>query len=166
VDGLKTGHTEAAGYCLVGTALRNQRRWIAVVLGAEDERSREEAVLTLLNYAFAAYQPVQLLDQQGGLTAVPVYFGEVDEVLLQAQGPVNVVVPTGREKDVVTEFLLSPYYEAPIELGQAMGVATVTLDNRPLADVSLVAMSTIKPGGWWKRLTDSFRLQLQQLRGE
>ena len=162
VDGLKTGHTEEAGYCLVGSALRNGHRWIAVVLGAKDEQSREQAVLALLDYGFAAYQPLQMLDQQGGITSAPVYLGEVDQVLLQTQGTVNLVVPVGREQDVVTEFLLSPYYRAPIAVGQAMGIATLSLDNKPLADVPLVAMSSIKQGSWWKRFTDGIKLRLRQ----
>jgi D-alanyl-D-alanine carboxypeptidase (penicillin-binding protein 5/6) len=164
VDGLKTGHTEAAGYCLVGSAERNGQRWIAVVLGSKDERSRENAVQSLLDFGFAAYQPVQTLDQQGGLATAQVYLGEVDEVLLQAEHAVNIVVPHGRESDVVVDMQLSPYYLAPIEIGQAMGIATLTLDNKQLADVSLVSMSSIKRGGLWKRFTDSVSLKWREFR--
>ena len=164
VDGLKTGHTEAAGYCLVGSAIRDGRRWIAVVLGAEDERSRENAVQALLDYAFAAYVPFRTLDEQGGLASVPVYKGEVDEVLLKAAQAVNIVVPTGREKDVAVELQLSPYYQAPIEIGQAMGVATLSLDGSHLADVSLISMSTIKKGGLWKQFIDGMSLRWREFR--
>ena len=163
VDGLKTGHTEAAGYCLVGSAKRNGQRWIAVVLGSSDERSREEAVLSLLDFAFNAYKPVRLLDQQGGLASVAVYHGEVDEVLLQANGGIDLVVPAGRQNDVSTEFQLSPYYLAPIEIGQSMGVAVLSLDNKTLANVPLIAMSNIKSGGIWKNLIDSVKLQIREL---
>lgn len=162
VDGLKTGHTNAAGYCLVGSAVRGDQRWIAVVLGSRDKPSREQAVLSLLNFAFASYRPVQLLDQQGGLANAKVYFGEVDDVLFRAERPVNVVVPIGREKEVVTEFRLSPYYTAPIKLGQRIGVATVSLDAKPIADVPLIAMSTIKRGNWWKRLGDGIGLRWRE----
>lgn len=164
VDGLKTGHTEAAGYCLVGSAERDGQRWIAVVMGSTDERTREKAVLDLLDYAFVAYQPVKMLDQQGGLASATVYFGEVDDVLFQAETAVNVVVPTGREADVTTELLLSPYYTAPIEVGQRMGVATLSLDSKPIADVPLIAMSTIKEGGLWKQFTDGIRLRWRNFR--
>ncbi|MEM7357680.1 MAG: D-alanyl-D-alanine carboxypeptidase family protein [Pseudomonadota bacterium] len=164
VDGLKTGHTEAAGYCLVGSAEREGKRWIAVVLGSTDERTREKAVLDLLDYAFVAFQPVKLLDQQGGLASATVYFGEVDDVLFQAERAVNVVVPNGREADVVTDLRLSPYYTAPIEVGDKMGVATLSLDSKPIAEVPLVAMSTIKEGGLWKQFTDGIRLRWRNLR--
>ncbi len=161
IDGLKTGYTEAAGYCLVGTAKRNGQRWIAVVLGTNSVKEREAAVLSLLNYAFAAYQPMALLGKQGGLAAAPVYGGEVDEVRLQATNSVNIVVPKGRETDVVTSLQFSPYFEAPIEVGQVMGVASLVLDGKVIADVPLIATSSIKPGGWWKRFTDSIRLRFQ-----
>ena len=162
VDGLKTGHTEAAGFCLVGSALRGGQRWIAVVLGAADERSREKSVLALLDYAYAAYTPLTLHDQQGGMTSAIVYQGETDQVLLQAQQPVNVVVPVGREQDVQTEIQMSPYFQAPISIGQAMGVASLTLDGKPLANVPLLAMSNIKRGSVWKRLWDGTRLWLRE----
>jgi len=161
VDGLKTGYTEAAGYCLVGSAKRNGQRWIAVVLGTNGVKEREDSVLSLLNYAFAAYQPLELLDKQGGLASAPVYGGEVDEVRLQAIKSANIVVPKGRESDVVTDLQFNPYFEAPIEVGQAMGVASLSLDGKVIADVPLIATSSIKPGGWWKRLVDSIRLSFK-----
>ncbi len=166
VDGLKTGHTEAAGFCLVGSAQRDGRRWIAVVLGSTDEKTREKAVLDLLNYGFAAFRPLSMLDEQGGLTSARVFSGEVDEVLLQAESAAKLVVPAGREKDVKTEFQLSPHYLAPIELGQAMGIATVTLDDKVLADIPIIAMSTIKEGSWWKRIVDSVKLKLSSFQSD
>lgn len=161
VDGLKTGFTDDAGYCLVGSAKRNGQRWIAVVLGTKGVREREDAVLSLLNYAFAAYKPIEALDKQGGLVSATVYGGEVDEVRLQAARSVNIIVPKGRESDVVTELQYSPYFEAPIKVGQAMGVASLSLDGQPIADVPLIAMSAIKSGGWWKRFSDSVRLRFK-----
>jgi len=161
VDGLKTGYTEAAGYCLVGSAERNGQRWIAVVLGSESERTREREVLNLLNYAFAAYKPLTLLNEQGGLVSAPVYGGEVDEVRMQASNSLNIVVPKGRESDVVTELQYSPYFQAPIEIGQAMGVAALLLDGETIAEVPLVATSAIKKGSWWKRFVDDLKLRFK-----
>ena len=159
VDGIKTGHTEAAGYCLVGSAKRKGQRWIAVVMGSKNEREREKEVLSLLNYAFAAYEPGVLLDQQEGIASVDVYGGEVDEVRLQAETVANVVVPNGRLDDVKIDLLLSPYFEAPIDIGQPMGIASISLDGEPLLDVPLTSMSTIREGGWWKAIKDSVRLR-------
>lgn len=164
VDGLKTGHTNAAGYCLVGSALRGGDRWIAVVLGSSNERTREEAVLTLLSFAYAAYKPVRLLDQQGGLATAKVYFGEVNEVLLQAETQLDIVVPRGREEDVVIDLEYKQYYEAPIAVGQEMGIARLSLDGKPLADVAIIAMSSIKSSGLWKRINDSVSLWWREFR--
>lgn len=158
VDGLKTGHTQAAGYCLVGSAERDGERWIAVVLGSSDERTREAQVLGLLNYGFTAYEPVSVLDQQGGVASSVVYYGENDEVLLQPAAPVNIVLPRGKEADLQIDMQISPYYEAPIQAGQSMGVASLSLDGQNLADIPLVAMSSIQQGGIFKRMSDSVRL--------
>lgn len=158
VDGLKTGHTNAAGYCLVASAVRGKQRWIAVVLGSESERSRERQVLTLLNYGFTAYEPLTMLDEQGGVASVRVYGGEVEEVLLQAAEPVYLTVPKGREKDVQVALQHSPYFEAPISIGQSMGIASLSLDGKLLVEMPLVATSAITRAGWWKRMIDSIKL--------
>ena len=163
VDGLKTGYTQAAGFCLVASAVRGGERWIAVVMNTESEKKREREVLSLLNYGFAAYSPVTLLDEQGGVASVRVYGGEVEEVLLQAAEPVHVTVPKGRERDIQVELQHSPYFEAPIGVGQSMGVASLSLDGKPLADVPLIAASAINQAGWWKRLVDSIKLSINSM---
>jgi len=162
VDGLKTGFTEAAGYCLVGSAIRGKQRWIAVVLGAKSVQAREAAVLELLNYGFNYYDAVEQLNQQGGLTSVRVYGGGVDQVLLQATKPANIVVPKGRKEDVEVTLHHSPYFEAPIEVGQSMGLVQLTLDGKTILEVPLVATSEIKLAGWWKRAMDSIKLRAKQ----
>ena len=162
VDGLKTGFTDAAGYCLVGSAVRDKQRWIAVVLGAKSVSAREAAVLELLNYGFNYYDATELLNQQGGLTSVKVYGGEGDQVLLQASAPANIVVPKGRKAEVEVTLHHSPYFEAPIKVGQPMGLAQLTLDGKTLVEVPLVATSEIKVAGWWKRMMDSIKLRAKQ----
>ncbi len=162
VDGLKTGYTEAAGFCLVGSAKRAKQRWIAVVMGAKSQEAREAAVLELLNYGFNYFDATELLNQQGGLTSVKVYGGETDQVLLQASEPANVVVPKGRQAEIVTTLHHSPYFEAPIEVGQPMGLAQLTLDGDTLIEVPLIATSQINAAGWWKRFVDSIKLRAKQ----
>ena len=162
VDGLKTGYTEASGYCLVGSAKRAKQRWIAVVMGAKSTAARESAVLELLNYGFNYFDASEQLNQQGGVTSVKVYGGEVDQVLLQASVPAHVVVPKGRQGDIQTVLQHSPYFEAPIEVGQAMGLAQLTLDGETLFEVPLIATSHIKSAGWWKRFVDSIKLRSKQ----
>lgn len=163
VDGLKTGHTEAAGYCLVGTAKRDEQRWVAVVLGSSNERTREKAVLDLLNYGFNTFESYTVLDGASDVSQVRVFGGEQDTLSVRVQKSVSLVVPKGREKDVQPEFQISPYYLAPLEAGQAVGVATFTLDGKEVATMPLVAAHTIAQGPWWKRLLDVVKLKLFEL---
>ena len=162
VDGLKTGYTEAAGYCLVGSAVRDKQRWIAVVMGAESIKARESAVLELLNFGFNYFEPSAKLNEQGGVTSVQVYGGAEEEVVLQAREPANVVVPRGRSKDIQTDLIHSPYFEAPISLGQSMGLAQLSLDGKIISEVPLVAMNEVKSAGWWKRMVDSIKLSAKR----
>lgn len=163
VDGLKTGHTEAAGYCLVGSAIRNDQRWIAVVLGSESQQTREAQVLSLLNYGFTAYESASVLDEQGGVASADVYYGQSEQIRLQPPYPVNIVVPKGRQQDLQVDLRVSPYYEAPIKVGQSVGVASVSLDGELLLDVPLVAMSSIEEGSLWRRAKDSVSLWVREL---
>lgn len=162
VDGLKTGHTDAAGYCLVASSEQDGARWLAVVLGAANEKEREKSVLSLLRHAYLAYEAKELFTQQGGVTEVPVYKGEVESVYLKSTEPVHIVLPVGTADDINTELQISPYYEAPIAFGQPMGVASVTLQDQHLVDVPLVSMSDIDQGGLWLRLLDSFKLMVRK----
>jgi len=163
VDGLKTGYTEAAGYCLVGSAVRDKQRWIAVVLGAKSVQAREAAVLELLNFGFNYFDATEQLDQQGGLTSVKVYGGDTDEVLLQAVAPANIVVPKGKINDITVSLHHSPYFVAPIKVGQPMGLAELRFDGETIIEVPLVATSAIKSAGWWKRMVDSIKLRAKQV---
>lgn len=162
VDGLKTGFTEAAGYCLVASAKRGEQRWIAVVLGTEGTKQREKAVRVLLEYGFKNFQPASLLNEQGGLASIKIYGGEADELRLQVAKPANVVVPAGRTGDIKQVIEHSPYLEAPIQTGAAAGMVRLTLDGREIYSTPLVAMSTIKEAGWWKSITDSIKLRWRE----
>ncbi len=159
VDGLKTGYTEAAGYCLVASAKRGEQRWIAVVMGTESAKARERAVRELLEFGFRNFASVSLLNEQGGLANVQVYGGDVDELMLQVAQPANVVIPIGREADIEQLIEHSLYLEAPIKAGEAAGLARLMLDGREIYSTPLIAMSTIKQAGWWKGLMDSIKLR-------
>lgn len=155
IDGLKTGYTSAAGYCLVATAVRGDTRWLAVVLGAEGERVREREVMKLIDFGYANFDVFETLDQQGGVTGVPVIDGESKQVRLKPAAPVHVVVPRGRRDDLETKFQIAPEFTAPISYGDPMGIATLYLDGQPLTDVSLIAMSDIPRAGFLQRTLDS-----------
>ncbi len=166
VDGLKTGYTDAAGYCLVASAKRGDQRWLAVVLGTESPAAREKAVLSLLNYGFRNFEPVSMLNEQGGLTSIKMYGGDAEEVRLQVAKSANIVVPIGRAADIQQVIEHPPYLEAPIEVGAAAGIVRLNLDGREVFSTPLIAMSTIKEAGWWKGLMDSIKLRWRQFRDE
>jgi len=166
VDGLKTGYTDAAGYCLVASAKRGDQRWLAVVLGTESPAAREKAVLSLLNYGFRNFEPVSMLNEQGGLTSIKMYGGDAEEVRLQVAKSANIVVPIGRAADIQQVIEPPPYLEAPIEVGAAAGIVRLNLDGREVFSTPLIAMSTIKEAGWWKGLMDSIKLRWRQFRDE
>ncbi len=159
VDGLKTGYTEAAGYCLVGTAEREGQRWLAVVLGSEGTKQREAAVLSLLEYGFQNFQAVRALDQQVGLASVRVYGGEADEVQVRIEKAADLVVPDGREDDIKQIIQQPDYIEAPIKAGAEIGSVALTLDGREIYRAPMLSMSTINEAGWWKALKDSIKLR-------
>lgn len=163
VDGLKTGHTEAAGYCLVASAQRGDQRWIAVVLGSDSERSREKQVLALLNYGFAAYDVVRVPISASPPVSVRVFGGLADQVVLQEAATINVVVPKNKQHDVSVALQHSPYFEAPLSAGQGVGMATVSLDGTVLAEVPLVVAEQVDAAGWWKQLLDSIKLSIHQI---
>lgn len=162
VDGLKTGHTNAAGYCLVASSEQDGVRWLAVVLGTDNEKQREKSVLALLRHAYLAYEAKELFTQQDGVSQVPVYKGEAESVYLKSTDHVHIVLPVGAADNIRTELQVSPYYEAPIVFGQPMGVASVSLQDKHLVDVPLVSMSDIGEGGLWQRLLDSLKLVVRK----
>lgn len=163
VDGLKTGFTEAAGYCLVGSAIRNGQRWIAVVLGSSNERSRERAVLDLLNYGFTAYQSMVALTPDDNLVRLPVYGGEAEQVNTSVREPIRIVVPTGREESIVVSHHVKSYYQAPIKSGDVLGSVTIALDDKVLTRAPMIATHGVTEGNLWRQLIDSIKVRL--LRG-
>lgn len=166
VDGLKTGHTEAAGFCLVASAQRGSQRWIAVVLGSESERTREQQVLTLLNFGFAAYDAQRAVKATDELVTTRVYGGTADQVTLRPQQSIDVVVPKGQRDNLRAEFHHSPYFEAPITDGAPLGMASIMLGETVIADVPMVASTGVAEGGWWKSLVDSIKLSTHKLFSE
>ncbi len=164
VDGLKTGFTDAAGYCLVASAKRGDQRWLAVAMGTESTAARERAVRTLLEYGFKNFEPASLLDQQGGLASVTVYGGDADELRLQVAELANIVVPAGRTADIQKIIDSPAYLEAPIAAGVAAGLVRLTLDGQEIYSTPLIAMSTIDEAGWWKGFVDSIKLRWRKFR--
>ena len=152
VDGLKTGHTSEAGFCLTASAKRNGQRLITVVMGTDSMQARADQTRALFNWAFASYENIRPV--QGGATvqSVPVRFGKVDQVNIGPLQDVVMTVPRGQAAQIKTEVKLNPEITAPIAKGAVLGKIVVTLDGQPQGEQSLVALEPVEEAGFFKKL--------------
>jgi D-alanyl-D-alanine carboxypeptidase (penicillin-binding protein 5/6) len=158
VDGLKTGHTDEAGYCLVASAKRNGMRLISVVMGTKSENARAKETQKLLNYGFRYYQTHALYTAGQSLTDSKVWAGALDSVQLGLADDVVITIPRGQKEDLKAELNLDQVIEAPVAVGQEFGRLIVTLEGKTIVDEALVALEPIPEGGFFKRLMDFIKL--------
>ncbi len=154
VDGVKTGHTQAAGYCLVASARREGMRLLSVVMGTRSEEARAEESQKLLNYGFRFYQTHRLFDAGEQVKSVRVWKGEVERLGLGLEETLHVTIPRGRYPDLKLRARVHPQITAPVRKGQALGRLLVELDGEVLADVPLVALRDVAEGGLIHNLVD------------
>ena len=156
VDGIKTGHTSEAGYCLLSSAQRGDQRLIAVVMGDSSEKQRAEDSLALLNWGFRFYETHRLYEPGKQVAQQRVWKGTQKEVLLGVAQPLLVGVPRGRYNELKPSIDVPKTLEAPIKQGQAIGTVKVSLDGKVIAQAPLVALKAVDEAGFFKRLWDSF----------
>lgn len=161
VDGVKTGHTEAAGYCLVASAQRGDMRLISVVLGTKSENARAQESQTLLNYGFRFFETHRLYADNQVLTTVPIWKGDADELPLGLAAPLYITIPRGRYNELKADVKLPPQIMAPAAKGQPFGSVSVRLDDTTLADRPLVALKQIEEGSVFDQLVDEVRLMFE-----
>ena len=154
VDGLKTGHTKAAGYCLVASAKKNNMRLISVVMGTKSEEARAVESQKLLTYGFRFFETVSPFTKDTPLTNTKIWMGESDEVNLGLAEDYTVTIPRGEAENINTVFIINPIIKAPIEAGAELGKVKMTLNGEVLADLPLVAISPVEQGGLFKRIID------------
>jgi D-alanyl-D-alanine carboxypeptidase (penicillin-binding protein 5/6) len=155
IDGLKTGHTEAAGYCLASSAKRDGMRLISVVMGSSSESSRASESQTLLNYGFRFFETVQLYQAGQQLSEVTVWKGMQDLVNLGIQDQLFVTIPRGRYDDLVARINVQPQLSAPLAAGQQVGMVSVYLDDKVIFDRPLVTLQQVEEAGFFGRNWDS-----------
>jgi D-alanyl-D-alanine carboxypeptidase (penicillin-binding protein 5/6) len=155
VDGMKTGHTDNAKYCLVSSAKRDGMRLISVVLGSPTQKAREDASAALLNYGFTFFETVPL--QAGGkaLLTPKVYKGATDSVPVGITQDVSVTIPRGQGTSLGKEIKVEGKLIAPLESGQTVGEMTVTAGDAIVARVPLVTLSAVKPAGFFGSMYDT-----------
>lgn len=166
VDGLKTGHTNAAGYCLVATAKRDfpnmtGRRLLSVVLGASSESARANESQKLLNWGYTAYEGIKLFDA-GQVVANPkVWKGKAGELKLGRTEPIIVAVPAGTAAQVKTEIARPEPLVAPFKQGQAVATLKIKRGEESLLEVPLVALEGVEEAGFIGRAWDAMRLWIK-----
>jgi D-alanyl-D-alanine carboxypeptidase (penicillin-binding protein 5/6) len=163
VDGLKTGHTDAAGFCLIATAKREapgvgQRRLLSIVLGASSENARATESQKLLNWGYTAFDAIKLFDANQAVVTPNVWKGRGSQVKLGRFAPIVVAVPAGAAGRIQTQVARPEPLVAPLNRGQAVGALKVTLDQKPLVDVPLLVLDTVEQAGFVGRAWDTVRL--------
>ncbi len=158
VDGLKTGHTKEAGYCLIASGLRDGTRLIAVVMGTPTDSARANDSEALLNYGFRFYKSYELYAANTSVTQARAWLGAQKYVKLGVLKPLYITAPIGQYKNLKAKIQLQGPLKAPIKAGQAYGTIDVYLQNKLVSSTSLVALSDDNTGGFWRRMSDHIAL--------
>jgi len=158
IDGLKTGYTEAAGYCLAASAEKNGMRLISVVLGTSSENARATQSQNLLNYGFRFFESQILYTANTEILQQKIWKAEQDKVSLGLKEPLVVTFPRGRYKDLIINSNIPKQIVAPLS-NEPLGVLEVRLDNQVLASVPLYSLSSVNEAGLFKRMLDSVKMK-------
>lgn len=155
VDGLKTGHTQAAGYCLVASAKKDGQRLISVVLGATSTESRARESQKLLTYGMRFFETHSLYDAQETITSARVWGGAEDYMELLLESELAVTIPRGQAKYIKASMEVNKAIDAPVSVGDVLGKVVITLDEDVILERDLVASSDMLKGGFIKGVIDS-----------
>ena len=158
VDGMKTGHTDAAGFCLVATAHRGPRRLISVVMGTTSDSVRAEESQKLLNFGFLAFDTVRFFASGQPMRSLQVWQGKTDSVPIGFTRDVMASVPKDRSTDVKLQLESRQPLKAPLAFGAAVGTVRMTLDGQALGDFPVVALEEVAQANWFGRTWDAIRM--------
>ncbi|PKO43797.1 MAG: peptidase [Betaproteobacteria bacterium HGW-Betaproteobacteria-4] len=158
VDGVKTGHTEAAGYCLISSALRDKRRLLSVVLGTDSDSARASESQKLLNWGYISYDAVTVQAKDQAVAMVRTWKGAQSEVKAGFTSDLSIAVPKGYADKVKSEFVAEPRVIAPVEAGQKLGMLKVSIDGKVYGEYPVVALENVPLGNIFIRILDTIRL--------
>jgi len=161
VDGMKTGYTSSAGFCLVASAKRDSMRLIAVVIGAENDESRTDSAAALLNYGFRFFENKKVVELNKEYATAKVWQGETDQVTLVSKSDVMKTIPKGAAKDFTTEIEIYAPIVAPVDPSQALGSIKLKNGKEIVVETPLYSMSTIDKGSIWKQIYDRVMLRFE-----
>ncbi|MCP5301490.1 MAG: D-alanyl-D-alanine carboxypeptidase [Chromatiaceae bacterium] len=161
VDGVKTGHTENAGFCLVASAKRENMRLVSVVMGTASEKARLSESQSLLNYGFRFFETHRLYGAKDNLTRTRVWMGEDEQVSLGLAKDLFVTIPRRQYDKLNARTEIQPLIEAPLAKGQKVGDVIVELDGQEVLRRPLVALADVAEGGLWRKAVDSVLMMLE-----
>ncbi|MCB1689692.1 MAG: D-alanyl-D-alanine carboxypeptidase [Halioglobus sp.] len=165
VDGLKTGHTKEAGYCLVASAERKGMRLISVVMGTDSTKARKNDTAALLNYGYRFYKTATAFEPMTELAKPRVWKGQQDYVPVGLVDKVVLTLPRGKHDDLETNVVLNKEIVAPLAVGDPVGTVTVTLDGETQLEAPVVALEAVEQAGFFARLWDSVLMFIASLFG-
>jgi D-alanyl-D-alanine carboxypeptidase (penicillin-binding protein 5/6) len=161
VDGVKTGHTESAGFCLVASSRRNERRLVSVLLGSSSEAARAQESLKLLNWGFQFFDDVRLYKGGEAVKSLEVWKGAANTVKAGVPRDLLVSVPKGEAEKIKAELVAQQPLLAPLAKDQRIGTLRVSFDGKPLAEYPLLALEPVAQAGIFGRAWDTLRLWLK-----
>ncbi len=161
VDGMKTGHTDSAGYCLVTSAQREGMRLITVVLGTKSEEARANASQALLNYGFRFFETHKLYDANAKLADAKVWKGATDQLPLGLGQDLYVTIPRGQYPQLDASMTIDSRIMAPIAKGQPLGNVHIRLGDKQVTERPLQALTDIPEGAFWQRIVDEAMLYFE-----
>jgi len=162
VDGMKTGHTNEAGFCLVSSAKHNNMRLLAVVLGEPTDSSRADDSEKLLNYGFRFFETHQLYKSGQSITELPLYKGQIDKLNVGVTEEHFITIPAGQYQRLNISTKIPPFLQAPITKGDKIGELVVQFDNNIVSTRPLYALQTVESGGFYTRTKDAIKLAFRK----
>ncbi|PIQ40626.1 MAG: serine-type D-Ala-D-Ala carboxypeptidase [Thalassolituus sp. CG17_big_fil_post_rev_8_21_14_2_50_53_8] len=163
VDGLKTGHTDEAGFCLAASAVRDNTRLIAVVMGTRSEEARARETQKLLAYGFRYYETRKVYNAEEVLQTNPVWLGKTETADIGLEKELYLTLPRGMKGELEVNILTDEFLEAPIVKGQVVGTLTVSMEGDVQAERPLIALSDVEEAGFFGRLWGSIKLFFARL---
>lgn len=158
VDGIKTGHTSEAGFCLAASGQKNGLRLITIVMGAPTDEMRAQDSQKLLTYGFRFFESHKLYSAQTKLTTTRIWFGQRPQIMVGLAHDLYATLPLGQNKAPTTAMTFTPNLKAPIKKGDVIGQINVVLNDKPIASAPLIALETLSKGGLWRNFVDRTNL--------
>ena len=158
VDGVKTGHTDAAGYCLISSALRDKRRLLSVVLGTDSDAARATESRKLLNWGYIAYDAVTLFTGNQAVSTPRIWKGAQNEIKAGFVADMVIAVPKGYADKVKADFVAQEKIMAPVQAGQTIGTLKVTVDGKVYGEYPVAALENVELAGIFGRIIDTIKL--------